>query len=31
MRVWADLAGGSVTVATLPGAGVAVTVQVPLA
>jgi two-component system NarL family sensor kinase len=31
MQVWAELAGGSVTVAAAPGTGVTVTAQVPLA
>ena len=31
MRVWAKMAGGSVTVAAVPGAGVAVTAKVPVA
>jgi two-component system NarL family sensor kinase len=31
MRVWAEVAGGSVTVAAVPGAGVTVTVRVPVA
>jgi signal transduction histidine kinase len=31
MRIWAELAGGTVTVDAVPGAGVVVTVRVPLA